>query len=321
MSDRLVSVIIPCYNAEKWLKKAIDSCLNQSYSAIEVIVIDDGSTDGSLEIIKNYGDQIIWESGSNRGGNHARNRGFAKSKGEYIQFLDADDYILPEKIARQVSFLQQTDADVVYGDWRHQRHFSDGRIVLEEIQITSMQSDILASLLADWWVSPACLLFTRDIVEKSGGWDENLKAGQDRDFFISVVMSEAKVVYQPGCYSIYRRYGKITVSTSSRLRYLENHQLILEKVECRLTEIGQFSTKYKKALAQSYFMLARGYLCNEPTKYRQLLRKTLELCPDFKASSKDRTRLYSLLQTLIGFRTIEAIISNFKILHNFWLKI
>ena len=105
--SKLVSIIIPCYNAEKWLTEAIDSCLNQTYSNIEVIVVDDGSTDGSLDIIKSYGNKIIWETGKNKGGNHARNRGFVLSKGAYIQFLDADDYILPEKIARQVDFLEQ----------------------------------------------------------------------------------------------------------------------------------------------------------------------------------------------------------------------
>ena len=75
-----------------------------------------------MEIIKSYGDKVIWETGPNCGGNHARNRGFALSKGEYIQYLDADDYLKPEKIERQVNFLKETSADIVYGDWQHQYH-------------------------------------------------------------------------------------------------------------------------------------------------------------------------------------------------------
>ena len=204
----LVSVIIPCYNAERWIAEAIDSCLNQTYPSVEIIVIDDGSIDNSLEIVKSYGNKVIWETGENKGGNHARNRGFALSKGEYIQFLDADDYILPEKIARQVGFLEENDADVVYGDWRHRQHLPSGETFLEDIKISGAQEDILESLLADWWVSPACILFSREVVEKSGGWDESLRAGQDRDFFLSVAMDGARVAYQPGCHSVYRRYGK-----------------------------------------------------------------------------------------------------------------
>ncbi|MGF1676661.1 MAG: glycosyltransferase family 2 protein, partial [Rivularia sp. (in: cyanobacteria)] len=86
--QKLVSVIIPSFNAQRWLPEAIDSCLKQTYSNIEIIVIDDCSTDKSMEIIKSYGDKIRWERLlKNKGGSYARNRGFALSKGEYIQFL------------------------------------------------------------------------------------------------------------------------------------------------------------------------------------------------------------------------------------------
>src|ERR1700722_9877011 len=104
----LVSIIIPCYNAERWVQEAVESCLNQSYPNIEIIVVDDGSTDRSLEILRRYGPRIKLKSGPNRGGNVARNQGFALSSGRYIQYLDADDYLEPDKIARQVRFLDET---------------------------------------------------------------------------------------------------------------------------------------------------------------------------------------------------------------------
>jgi len=308
----LVSIIIPCFNTERWIAEAIDSCLKQTYSNVEIIIIDDGSTDGSLAVIKRYGDRITWESGSNRGGNYARNRGFELSKGQFIQYLDADDYILPEKIDRQVTFMKQTGANVVYGDWRHKRHFPDGRAVLEDIQVSGIQADILESLLADWWVSPACLFFKRAIVEKTGGWDEQLKAGQDRDFFISAVMNGANVAYQPGCYSIYRRYGNVTVSTSSRARSLESHYLIVSRVEQKLRATSQLTTIYQKALAQSYFTLARKYIETEPQKYKELLNKVLSLHPTFRANSKDRTIFYNLVQNILGFRRLEQLVVFFK---------
>jgi glycosyltransferase involved in cell wall biosynthesis len=305
---KLVSVIIPCFNAEKWIAEAIDSCLNQTYSAIEVIVIDDGSTDDSLDVIKRYDGKITWESGPNRGGNHARNRGFALSKGDYIQYLDADDYLLPEKLERQVQFLEETAFDVVYGDWRHQYHLPNGDSYLEDIKVTGTQPDLLESLLADWWVSPACLLFKRSPITQVGGWDESLKAGQDRDFFLSIVLNGAKVGYQPGCYSIYRRYGNVTVSTSSKTRYLESHQIILEKAERTLAAEGKLSQSYRDAMAQSYFMLARGHLEFDPSQYFKLLDKTLALSPNFQASSADRTAAYTLAQKLLGFRNLERIV-------------
>ena len=93
----LVSILIPCYNAERWVGQAIESALAQTWPNKEVIVVDDGSTDGSLEVIKSFGDRIKWETGPNRGGNVARNRLLELSHGEWIQYLDADDYLLPAK--------------------------------------------------------------------------------------------------------------------------------------------------------------------------------------------------------------------------------
>ena len=308
LQSLLVSVIIPCYNAEQWLREAIISCLNQTYFNIEIIVIDDGSTDSSLDVIRSYDNKIIWETRPNRGGNYARNRGFKLSKGNYIQYLDADDYLLPEKIEKQVCFLNKTHADAVYGDWRHQHHLSNGSVVLDDVKVSGLQPDILESLLADWWISPACLLFSRTAVKNSGGWDESLKAGQDRDFLLSVVLSGSRVSYHAGCYSIYRRYGNVTVSTSSKSRYLESHQKILEKFERRLAEQGKLSTKYRDALAQSYFMLARGYLETDPLKYSSFLKKTLDLSPKFQANNADRTALYNFAQKLFGFRRFEKLV-------------
>ena len=308
----LVSVVIPCYNAKRWLKEAINSCLTQKYQPIEVIVIDDGSTDGSLNIIKSYGSKIIYEAGPNRGGNHARNRGFELSKGDYVQFLDADDYLLPQKIKKQIRFLEANDLDVVYGNWRHQYHHENGKVELDDIKVSGNQSDILESLLADWWVSPACLLFRRSAIEASGGWDETLRAGQDRDFFLSVAMSGAKIGYQPECDSIYRRYGDVTVSSSSQTRYLKSHIKILEKYEARLNREQMLSSTYKNALAQSYFKIARRFLDVEPTLYREFLEKTLHLSPNFQAQAIERTMFYAIVQKLIGFRKLESAVVKIK---------
>src|SRR5262245_58403046 len=103
--DRLVSILIPCYNAERWISEAIESALAQTWAAKEVIVVDDGSTDRSLDIIRKFDGRIRWETGPNRGGGRARNRLLELASGEWLQYLDADDYLLPEKIAAQMQFV------------------------------------------------------------------------------------------------------------------------------------------------------------------------------------------------------------------------
>jgi glycosyltransferase involved in cell wall biosynthesis len=302
-----VSIIIPCFNTERWISEAIDSCLQQTYPNIEIIVVDDGSTDKSLEIIKSYGKQVIWQSLPHQGGNHARNIGFGLSQGEYIQFLDADDYILPEKIERQVAFLEKTGADVVYGDWRYQRHLPDGSSYFDRIEIPGLQTDILAALLRNWWVAVAALFYRRSAVENSAGWDENLAVAQDRDFFLSVAINGAKVVYQPGCYAIYRRYGPVTVSTSSKSCWLKSHDQVMTKVEKQLSQMNMLSMNYRHALATSYFQLARESVFIEYEQYLQFLEKALVLFPEFKVSNK--SAIYKFLQNILGFRQTERIAS------------
>lgn len=302
---KLVSVIIPCFNAEKWLAEAIDSCLKQTYPNIEIIVVDDGSTDTSVEIIQSYGDQITWITGPHQGGNSARNRGFTLSQGDYIQFLDADDYILPEKIARQVAYLEETGADAVYGDWRYQYHLKTGEVQLSDIELSGAQSDLLESLLSTWWVAVASLLYQRKSVEQCGGWDETLQAAQDRDFLIAIALTGAQVIYQPGCYAIYRRYGSTTVSTSRMSVWLESHDRLMKKAEKQLSELDRLTFKYQCALAQSYFFLARNSIKFDSRYYSQFLEKTLDLFPEFQATNQGL--IYTLIQTCFGFRQAESL--------------
>ena len=314
MANPLVSVIIPCFNAQQWLSEAIDSVLTQTYPQIEIIVIDDGSTDGSLEIIKSYGEQIIWETGSNQGANRARNRGFALAQGEYIQYLDADDYLFPDKIAEQVRFLKASVADIVYADWRHQIHLADGSSYLDDVRVCGPKADFLESLLAnDRWSNLTPILFSRSIVADCEGWDESLPAAQDRDFLISLALAEAKFAYQPRCDSIYRRPYLPTVSVACKLRWLNAHCSVMEKAERRLTELGKLSTRYQKALAQAYRSMGREYLYSDRShpeieKYRHyaaILNKIAYLYPQLFAEYHHNW--YQLLSRFLGYRATEKI--------------
>src|SRR5262245_26284876 len=99
----LVSIPIPCFNAGRWIAECIQSALDQTYPHKEVIVVDDGSSDNSLEIIRGFGNRIRFETGPNRGGNVTRNRLVQLSQGEWLSFLDADDFLLQRKIEKQIA--------------------------------------------------------------------------------------------------------------------------------------------------------------------------------------------------------------------------
>ena len=313
----LVSVIIPCYNAEKWLAEAINSVLAQTYTQIEIIVIDDGSSDGSLNIIKSYDDKIIWRTGKNQGANKARNLGFAVSQGDYIQYLDADDYLLPDKIAKQLQCLQTTSADFVYSDWRYQHHLENGEIHLSEVQVCGDKDDYLQSLLAnDRWSNLAPISFGRSILQNIA-WDETLSAAQDRDFLFSVMIAGAKPIYLSGCDSIYRTYPSATVSTGSKLRWIEAHCEVMEKAEKQLRQKNLWNSGYQQALANSYLEMGKEYLYSPYHSYNKtntkisfndyaaILDKVYKLAPNLLLQGK--SAFYQLVYSLIGYKATENI--------------
>lgn len=115
----LVSILIPCHNCERYVGAAIESALNQSYKDIEVIVIDDGSTDNSRKVIDKYSEYIKLDSIPHQGACSARNRALELAQGEYIKFLDADDLLCPEKIELQVRAIEEGDLDWILCQGMH----------------------------------------------------------------------------------------------------------------------------------------------------------------------------------------------------------
>jgi glycosyltransferase involved in cell wall biosynthesis len=279
---QLVSIIIPCFNAEKWVAEAIQSCLDQTHQPIEVIVIDDGSSDRSLEVIKSFGNKIRWETGPNRGGNAARNRGFALSKGDFIQFLDADDYLLPEKIARQAACLEETDADVVYEDWQRMQENTDGTKFFHPTEVSGKHSDILETLLGGWAPPPCAFLFKRRVVEAVGGWNEKLTSAQDWELQIRAALAGFHYTYLPGCNSVYRRPATATVSTRDKRSYHNNVAQVLQATEVEFRKRDRLNEKYRAAMAQLYFKMARSdYYVEDRHEFDRLLGEARRLSPSF----------------------------------------
>ncbi len=113
----LVSVIIPTYNYGRYLGKALESCRSQTYKGLEIIVVDDGSTDDTRGVVERFGPGVVYIFQANQGVSRARNRGLDVARGELLTFLDADDYLLPDSIADRVEVLQRRpDIGIVFSD-------------------------------------------------------------------------------------------------------------------------------------------------------------------------------------------------------------
>jgi len=178
-----VSVVIPAFNAAAFLPKAIESALDQSLPPAEVIVVDDGSTDGTAAVMASFGSRICCAHQPNRGVSAARNAGLAMAGGTYVAFLDADDYFLPRKLAAQTEILQsRPKLSFVSSGWRLVDE--QGRTLRDvEPWHEAPRLDLLTWL--QWKpVFPGALLFRRQSLAQAGGFDPALKHAEDVDLVL-----------------------------------------------------------------------------------------------------------------------------------------
>ena len=230
----LVSIIIPNYNSSEMVKHTLNSCLNQSYPNVEIIVVDDFSTDESINLIKDfqkrYPNKVFLFKNTKKGGNCARIYGLKKSKGEYIQWLDSDDVIEKNKIKRQMETLIKTNADSVYSDFKIDTYQNKKVIISEEIK-KSQYDDFLEQILMDDWSPLHNYLFKRKLVEQTinhNGWNEKTKVLQDREFVTIAAILGGKFIYEPGVYSIYNRWKRNSTSQSFKDKTRERIKQLIQ---------------------------------------------------------------------------------------------
>lgn len=214
-----VSILIPLYNSEEYIAETIDSCLNQTYENIEIIIVDDGSTDSGLSIARQYEskyEHIKVDVQKNSGAPVARNRAFALSTGDFIQYLDADDILHPDKIRLQMEvLLEESDRTIVFGRLG---------VFQKEIKSTVWKDtpvyknyDDSKQFLLDLWESgrgvfTVLWLIPRRLIEESGGWDESLARNQDGEFFARVAFIASKVLFVKNSISYYRTDNENSIS-------------------------------------------------------------------------------------------------------------
>jgi glycosyltransferase involved in cell wall biosynthesis len=225
--NKSVSVIIPNYNCAAWVEKAIKSCTAQRPYVKEIIVVDDHSTDQSLSVLsrlQNEIEELVVVKNTSKGGNSARNYGFSLATGRYIQWLDADDTILPGKFNTQVSYLEKNPGvEVVYSDWQLDEYDENGRFSLQEFKKLVPYDNYLEELLKDNWSAPHSYLLRREVAEvavNKKGWHPSTKIGQDREYFTKAALSGKRFGYVEGVFAVYNRRRK----TNSVSRAMDNRE-------------------------------------------------------------------------------------------------
>lgn len=303
-----ISILIPCYNAEKWIKQCIESALNQTYANKEIIVVDDGSTDGSLEIIKSFGDSIHWQTGKNQGGNIARNRLLELSTGEWLQYLDADDYLLPDKIESQIKYLENfPDVDVFYSP--SILEYWDSEYIKQEILPIPEPHDPWI-LLARWYLpQTGSSLWYKQAILDVGGWKPDQPCCQEHELYLRLLLKGKKLVYSPLIGSVYRQWSETTVCKKDwRLTYF--HRLaITNSLETFLLSNGQLTPLRQDAINQARFECSRTLWPRDPSWAKKLFRQIKTTQPSFQPLGTAAPLLYRVFSATLGFENAERIAS------------
>lgn len=255
MKPPLVSVVIPNYNYTRYLKQTLDSVLAQTYPSVEILVVDDGSTDGSQELLRSYGERLRWYQHDRQGVSVARNRGATESAGDFIAFLDADDFWQPTKLSKQIDLLL---ADPGLG-FVH--------CGVRKVDAEGKPGEILVDGM-DGWVSKELLLFDRPVILASGstgvvrrtlftevgGFDARLSTSADWDFCFRV-SNRNRVGFVPEALVYYRFHGN---NMHGNIKLME-HDMLLGYQKAFSNSDAKLTSIRRKSYGNVYMVLAGSH--------------------------------------------------------------
>jgi hypothetical protein len=300
-----ISVAIPSYNAERWLRQAIESALQQSGVEPEVIVVDDGSTDASREIAGAFGERIRFLHGARQGANHARNLALEQATGEWVQFLDADDYLEPDKIRVQLQEAgDAAGADVLYSPvWIET--WSD-RCLCREQSGTSPQADWDTQWIR--WHIPQTggALWRREKLKAIGGWKADQPCCQEHELYLRARMAGLRFRFTPTPGAVYRIWSEETLCRKDPVQVTRVRTALMDEMWRWLQENGRATEAHRREIGQACFEMARTWA-----------RFDLPASANYHAERKARNLLhlagaaapfaYRLAYTLAGFKSAERI--------------
>jgi len=269
----LVSILIPAYNAERWIADTIQSALAQTWPRTEIIVVDDGSRDQTLSIARQFASKnISVVTQENQGGSAARNRAFTLCQGEFIQWLDADDLLSPDKIARQMeAVVEVTDKRVLFScPWRYFIY----RPHRAWFRPTPLWTDLspLEWLLRKWennaHMNPATWLVSRELTEKAGPWDTRLIYCEDGEYFCRVILASNGIRFVPEGTVFYRVAPSSASYMGRSTRKMESH-LLSRELEIGYVRSLEDNERVRAACLKSLQTAFTNFYPEQPALVRQ----------------------------------------------------
>lgn len=303
---KLLSVIIPSYNSAVFIAETLKSVEIQDIPDCEVLVIHDGSTDHSADLVETQFPWVRLIKTENQGPAKARSLGTQMSSGQYIQYVDADDLLRPGTLKKRLDVLIKNEGDVAYTDWQYLNEQPDGRFLAGPIMARRMEDvhpNPQIALFTDFWCPPAAYMYKRHIVERIGGWAEGFEVMEDVRFVNEVAMNGAKFFHVPGV-GVDFRVSKASFSIRQRAVLTRHFYKNVITMESWWSSHGGIDEERRWALIHVYGQIARMTFETERVIFDLAYHALNRLKPGYVP---DRPKYLAFCSRIFGYRNSETI--------------
>jgi glycosyltransferase involved in cell wall biosynthesis len=303
-----VSILIPCYNGEKYIGETLESAFRQTWPAIEVVVVNDGSVDRSATVVRSFArPNLLLVEQENRGQTAALNLCLAHASGDFVQYLDADDLIEPEKIERQVIRLAEDPRCVASSEWgRFYRSPRETRFNPETVWCDLDPIDWLALSRADGlgMMFPAIWLIPMTILRKIGPWIEELTLNNDAEYFTRALLAAERVLFCPGARCHYRSNVQGSLSGRKSPRAWASQYRVLELCEAHVRE-REDSERVRRGFALSWQHMAHASYPYDPNLAERALIRARAL--HSVSIRPDGGTAFAVVSRVVGWRAARRL--------------
>jgi glycosyltransferase involved in cell wall biosynthesis len=305
----LVSILIPAYNAQRWIADAIESAIAQTWPRKEIIVVDDGSTDGTRAVVQRFeSNEVQLVTQPNQGAAAARNKAFSLSRGDYIQWLDADDLLSPEKVAHQMQVATQAEdgRTLLSCPWAYFRY----RPAKAKFIPTSLWGDSTPTewLIRKWeghlHMQTATWLVSRELTEAAGPWNTRLLGDDDGEYFARAINASNGVRFVPQSRVYYRIVPNNRLSYVGRSNAKMEAQFLGMKLQIGYLRAREDSDRVRAACVTYLQTLLRDFYPDRP----ELVQEAQQLAVSLggRLSFPKASWKYAWIEKLFGFAAAKG---------------
>lgn len=255
MVNNKVSIIISAFNAAQFISETLESVLNQTWGNLEIIVVNDGSTDDTSKILKSFENRGVKTiTQLNCGQDVALNKGYEYCTGDFIKFMDSDDLINPKMIEIQMNVLSHNDNCIAYGEWSrfYNNNYTKADFSKLDYWKDMLPIDFLTSRSEGVMLQCGIMLIPRKILEKCGLWNEQLILFNDTEFFTRVILNSCGVLFSEGARLYYRSGLTNSISAGRSRKYFDSTFLATNLIADHLLNVED-SYRVRNLISNTFF--------------------------------------------------------------------